>query len=202
MTPASGISPILPASTGNSALNAYTGASLGALSSGVDYTQSPTYQSLLGLIGPGANGALNPNLAAEYSSGSALIGQQTGQNTASALSGAQGRGLGGSSIAEQGVENAQFQGTMADSSLLASLYGQQNQNTASLAGDLVSGSNSEMTDLLGIYDNAGTSAANMSMYSQGLQEALSQAGLTATATEQAGMFGGIGSIIGGALGGI
>ena len=200
MTPSSGISPILPASTGNGALDAYTSASLGALSSGVDYTQTPTYKTLLSMLGPGANGGLNPNLQAQYAAGSQLIGQQTGQNEAAAMSGVQGRGLGGSSIQAQAVENAGFQGTMADSSLLASLYGQQNANTGQLAQDLVSGSNTELTSLLGIYDSAGTSAANMQMYSQGLQEALAAAHASADAQQNAGMFQGIGSLLGPALG--
>ena len=198
-TPPSGISTILPASTGSGALDAYTSASLGALSSGVDYTQTPTYQTLLSMLGPGPNGGLNSNLQAQYTSGSALIGQQTGQNEAAAMSGVQGRGLGGSSIQAQAVENAGFQGTMADSSLLASLYGQQNANTGQLAQDLVSGSNTELTSLLGIYDSAGTSAANMQMYSQGLQEALSAAHASANAQQNAGIFGGVGAIGGGLL---
>lgn len=199
MTPASGVSPILPASTGNGALDAYTSASLGALSSGVDYTQTPTYKTLLSMLGPGANGGLNPNLAAQYTSGSALIGQQTGANEATAMSGVQGRGLGGSSIQAQAVENAGFQGTMADSSLLASLYGQQNQNTGMLAQDLVSGSNTELSSLLGIYDSAGTSAANMQMYSQGLQEALAAANSAANASQNAGIASGLGAVGGGLL---
>lgn len=198
-TPPSGISPILPASTGNGSLDAYTSASLGALSSGVDYTQTPTYQTLLSMLGPGANGGLNSNLQAQYTSGSQLIGQQTGQNEAAAMSGVQGRGLGGSSIQAQAVENAGFQGTMADSSLLSSLYGQQNANTGQLAQDLVSGSNTELTSLLGIYDSAGTSAANMQMYSEGLQEALSAANASSNAQQNAGIFSGVGALGGGLL---
>ncbi len=198
-TPASGISPILPASTGSGALDAYTSASLGALSSGVDYTQTPTYQTLMGLIGPGPNGGLNQNLQNQYTSGSQLIGLNTQSNVASAMSGAQGRGLGGSSIAAQGVENAQFGGQMADASLLSSLYGQQNQNTGQLAQDVVSGSNSEMTNLLGIYENAGTSAANMQMYSEALQQALSAAHAANNTSLFGAGIGAAGSIIGGAL---
>lgn len=198
-TPPSGISPILPASTGNGALDAYTSASLGALSSGVDYTQTPTYKTLLSMLGPGANGGLNQNLQNQYTSGSQLIGLQTQGNVASAMSSGQGRGLGGSSIAAQGVENAQFGGQMADASLLSSLYGQQNQNTGQLAQDLVSGSNSEMTSLLGIYESAGTSAANIQMYSDALKEALSAAHVSAGASRDAGIFGGIGALGGGLL---
>lgn len=198
-TPSSGISPILPASTGNSALDSYTSASLGALSSGVDYTQTPTYKTLLSMLGPGAGGGLNPNLAAQYTSGSQLIGQQTGANEAAAMSTVQGRGLGGSSIQAQAVENAGFQGTMANASLLSSLYGQQNQNQGMLAQDLVSGSNSEMTSLLGIYESAGTSAANIQMYSDALREALAAAGMSAGAQRDAGIFGGAGALAGGLL---
>ena len=197
MTSSTGISPILPAGTGNSALDAYTSASLGALSSGVDYTATPTYQTLLSMLGPGANGGLNPNLMSQYTAGSQLIGQQTGANEAAAMSGAQGRGLGGSSIQAQAVENAGFQGTMADASLLSSLYGTQNQNVGQLAQDVFSGSNTLTTDLLGIYDSAGTSAANMAMYSQGLQEALAAAQAGASASQNAGMFAGGGAALGG-----
>ena len=198
---ASGVNATLPAATGNSALDAYTGAALNALGTGVNYAASPTYQQLSALLGPGANGGLNSNLLAQYNAAQPLIGQQTETNMAQALSGAQGNGLGGSSIAAQGVENAEFGGTMADASLLSSLYGQQNSNTQALAGDLASGANAEMSDLLNIYDSAGTSAANMSMYSQGLQEALQAANASSNASLLGGGIGAAGSIIGGALSG-
>lgn len=199
-TPSSGISPILPASTGSGALDAYTQASLGALSSGVDYTQTPTYKTLMSMLGPGPGGTLNPNLQAQYTSGSQLIGLNTQGNVAQAMSSAQGRGLGGSSIAAQGVENAQFGGQMADASLLGSLYSQQNQNTGQLAQDVFAGSGQMTSSLLGIYDNAGTSAANMQMYSQGLQEALAAAHEAAGASRDAGIFAGAGSALGPVLG--
>ena len=194
------LSPSLPASTGNSATDAYTQASLNALNTGVDYTQTPTYQSLQALLGPGTNGALNTNLMSQYNSGAQLIGAQGNQNVATAISGAQGRGLGGSSIAAQGVENANFNTTMADESLLGSLYGVQNQNTQALAGDLMQGSTSTMNDLISIYDSAGTSAANMSMYSSALQEALNAANKASSAQLGAGIASGIGSAVGPALG--
>lgn len=199
-TPASGISPILPASTGNGSLDAYTSASLGALSSGVDYTQTPTYKTLLSMLGPGPNGGLNSNLQNQYTSGSQLIGLQTQGNVAQAMSSGQGRGLGGSSIAAQGVENAQFGGQLADASLLSSLYGQQNQNTGMLAQDLVSGSGTMLSDLLGIYDSAGTSAANIQMYREGLAEALQAAQISGQSQQNAGIFGGVGSALGPVLG--
>ncbi len=196
-----GISPILPASTGNSSLDAYTKASLGALSEGVDYTQTPTYKTLLSMIGPGEGGKLNTNLQNQYTAGSQIIGQQTSGNVAQALSSGQGRGLAGSSIAAQGVENAQFQGTMADASLLSSLYGQQNAQTGQLAGYLAQGAGSELSSLLGIYESAGTSAANIDMYNKGLQEALAAAHMSSNSSMYAGAFQGAGSIIGGALSG-
>lgn len=199
-TPASGLPLGLPASTGNGALDAYTQAGLNTVGSGgVNYANSPTYAALQAMLGPGANGGLNADLMGQYNAAQPLIAQQTSGATAQALSNAQGNGLGGSSIAAQGVENAETQGTMADASLLSSLYGQQNQNTTALAGDLESGSQSLTTDLLGIYDSAGTSSANMQMYSQGLQEALAAAGIAGNAQQQAGLYSGIGAGVGGAL---
>ncbi len=192
------LSPSLPSSTGNGALDAYTQAGISQIGAGgVDFTQTPTYQTLMGLLGPGPNGTLNPGLMAQYNAGAGLIGQQGQQNVASAISGAQGRGLGGSSIAAQGVENANFNTTMADSSLLGSLYGVQGQNTQALAGDVMSGSNALTGDLLSLYDSAGTSAANMQMYSQALQEALQAAKAGASAQQNAGMFAGGGAALGG-----
>lgn len=169
---------VLPASTGNGALDAYTQAGLSALQN------SPN--------APGPNGGLSPSLLAQYQSAQPLIQAQTSASKAQAISGAQGNGLGGSSIAAQGVENAETQGTMADTSLLSSMYGEQNTNN-----------NANLQDLLSIYDSAGTSAANMQMYSQGLQEALQQAASANQATEQAGksaMYGQIASGILGAVG--
>ncbi len=118
--PDTGVSTILPETTGSAALDAYTKASLGALNKGVDYTQTPAYKTLLELLGPGADGGLNPSLDAQYKAGSKIIGQQTAENAAMAKSGVQGRGLGQSSIEAQAVENAGFQGTMANSALLGS----------------------------------------------------------------------------------
>src|ERR1035437_1481327 len=135
----------LPASTGNGALDKYTQAGLGALGNG-DFSQSQTYQNMAGLLGAGPNGGLNSNLMAQYNQGAGMIAQNTRGNVAQAMSGAQGRGLGGSSIAAQGVENAQFGGQMADASLMSSLYGQQNQNTGMLAQDIASGSNAQLSD--------------------------------------------------------
>jgi hypothetical protein len=149
------------------------------------------------MLGPGANGGLNASLMGQYNAAQPLIQQQTSGATAQALSGAQGNGLGGSSIAAQGVENAEQQGTMADASLMSSLYGEQNSNTSALAGDLASGQNATTSDLLSLYDSAGTSAANMQMYSEGLQEALQAAQISGNAQENAGIFSGIGSAVGG-----
>ena len=188
----------LPASTGSGPLDAYTKAALDALSGGVDYTQSPTYKSLQALLGPGEGGGLNPSLLNQYNSAQPLIQQGVNQNKATAMSGASGRGLGGSSIEAQGVENAEFQGTMENASLLSSLYGEQNANTGQLASDLFQGSTSTMNSLLGIYDSAGVSAANMQMYSQGLQEALAAADKAANAQIWSGVSQGIGSAAGGA----
>ena len=186
----------LPTGTGSGALDAYTQASLTSLAGGVDYTQSPTYQSLAALLGPGQGGGLNSSLLGQYNAAQPLIQQQVGANAALAQSGAEGRGLGGSSIEAQGIENATEQGTMEDTALLSSLYGQQNANTQALAGDLFSGSQATTQDLLTIYGDAGTSAANMSMYSQGLQEALQQAGQANTAAlEGAGIQAG-GTLLG------
>ena len=190
----------LPASTGNGALDAYTQAGLNAVPGGGDYSQSGTYAQLQSMLGPGANGGLNASLMGQYNAAQPLIAQQTGAATAQALSGAQGNGLGGSSIAAQGVENAETQGTMADASLLSSLYGEQNSNTNALAGDLASGQNATTSDLLSLYDSAGTSAANMQMYSEGLQAALQEAQIAGSAQQNAGMFSGLGSLAGGLLG--
>lgn len=192
-------SSILPASTGSAALDTYTQKGLDALAPGGDYSQTATYKKLQDMLGPGAGGGLNANLMAQYTQGQSLIGQGTQANVASAMSSGQGRGLGGSSIAAQGVESAKYQGTMAESSLMSSLYGQQNQNTTQLAGYLAQGSNQQLSDLLGIYESAGTSAANMQMYSQGLQEALSAAQASASATAKAGMWAGLGALGGGAV---
>jgi hypothetical protein len=191
-------SAVLPASTGNSALDAYTQAAQNlTLGGGLNYSTSPTYQTLQSMLGPGANGGLNASLMGQYNAAQPLIAQQTGQNVAQAMSTAEGRGLGGSSIAAQGVENAEFQGSMQDASLLSSLYGQQNQDISQLAGDLFTGSGQMTSDLLGIYDSAGTSAANMQMYSEGLQEALQAAQIAGNAQQNAGIFQGAGSAIGG-----
>jgi hypothetical protein len=187
----------LPASTGSGPLDAYTQASLTALGNGVDYTQSPTYQSLQALLAPGANGGLNSSLIGQYNAAQPLINQQVQQNAALAESTAQGNGLGGSSIQAQGVENAEAQGTAEDAQLLSALYGEQNANTGALASDLASGSNTTMQDLLGIYSDAGTSAANLSMYSAGLQEALQAASQAANAQQNAGIAQGAGSALGG-----
>ncbi len=195
------ISPELPAGTGNASLDAYTKASLGALSDGVDYTQTPTYKSLMSLLGPAPGGGLNPGLMAQYNTG-AQINEVRGQGQkAAAMSGAQGRGLGGSSIEAQGVENADFNTGMADTALLSSLYGQQGENTRTLAGDLFGGSNMELSSLLSIYESAGTSAANMDMYSKGLQEALAAAHDASQSSQNAGIIGAVGSVAGGALAG-
>lgn len=193
------LSSALPASTGSGALDAYTGASLDALSKGVDYTQTPTYKTLSELLGPGADGGLNPSLMGQYKAGSQLIGAQGNQNVAKAISNVQGRGLGGSSIQAQAVENENFNTNMADSSLLGNLYGVQGENTRALAGDLSAGANATMSDLLHIYDSAGTSAANMQMYSQALQEALQAAQAGSSATLGAGMFTGGGAALSGLL---
>ena len=174
-TPASGIPLGIPGGTGNGALDSYVQASQNAISNGVNYQANPTYGQLASLLGPGPNGGLNSNLMAQYNQGAQIIGQNTGANEAQAMSTAQGNGLGGSTIAAQGVENAQFGGQMADSSLMASLYGQQNQNTSQLASDLFSGSQSDLSSLLSLYDSAGTSAANMAMYGEGLTAAMQQA---------------------------
>ncbi len=193
-----GILPALPSTTGNPSLDAYTQASLGALNAGVDYTQTPTYKTLLSMLGPGPNGGLSPALMNQYTAGSSLIGQKTAGNVALAKSGAQGRGLANSSIEAQGVENAEFQGGMEDTALLSSLYGEQSTNTRTLAQDVFSGSDQELSHLLSIYDSAGTSAANMQMYSSGLQEALAAASAAAQAQMMAGIAGGVGSLAGGA----
>ncbi len=190
-------SPALPASTGNGALDAYTQAGLSALAPGGDYTQTAAYKSIAGLLGPGKGGGLSDPLQAQYNAG-AQLNELTGQqNVAAAKSGAQGRGLGGSSIEAQGVENANFGTTMANTSLYGALAGVQNQNTGMLAQDIASGDQAQLSDLLSIYNNAGTSAANMKMYSQGLQEALAAANASANAQQNAGIFSGIGSAVGG-----
>ena len=191
--------PALPASTGNGALDTYTQAGLSALAPGGDYTQTAAYKSIAALLGPGKDGGLSDNLMAQYKSGSRLNELSGQQQTATAISGAQGRGLGGSSIAAQGVENANFNTEMANSSLYGQLSGVQAQNTGMLAQDISAGSNAQLQDLLSIYNNAGTSAANMQMYSQGLQEALAAASMSSNAQENAGMFAGIGAIGGGLL---
>lgn len=188
----------LPAGTGNSALDAYTQASLTALAGGVDYTQSPTYQSLQALLGPGQGGGLNASLMGQYNAAQPLIQQQVGQAAALAESGAQGRGLGGSSIAAQGIENATQQGTLADASLLGSLYGEQNQNTEALASDLFAGSTNTENQLQEIFGNAGSSAAEIAMYQQALQDALQEASAANTASLEGAGIGAAGSILGGA----
>ncbi len=166
---------------------------------GTDFSKSPSYQALLKLLGAPEGGGLNPGLQKQYDTGSALLNTQGSKAASLALSGAEGRGLGDSSISAQGVENANFNTEMGKSSLLSSLYSMQNQNTGQLAADLASGNQTALHDLLGIYAAQGSDTANLMMYNEGLQAAMAQADAANKAALKGAEIGAVGSIIGGGM---
>ncbi len=101
---------------------------------------SPAFAQIQSLLAPGANGGLSTPLQGQYSAGALINALNASRAGAQAQSSAQARNLSGSSIEAQGMENASMQETLANSGLLASLYGLQNQNTGQLAGLLGQGS--------------------------------------------------------------
>lgn len=101
---------------------------------------SQQFAQIQSLLAPGANGGLSSPLQAQYNSGSLLNALNASQAGALSQSHAQQNNLAGSSIAQQGLENASMQQTLANSGLLASLYGNQNQNMGMLAQLLSQGS--------------------------------------------------------------
>jgi hypothetical protein len=178
------------------------------------------YTDIRSLLGPtggmgGVGGlGLSPGLLAMYNAGSQRNALDASANGAMAQSGIQARNLGGSSIEQQALQAAQFQGGMANSSLLASLYGLQNQNTSQLAGMLGQGAQFDVSAnnaLLGMHANAlmgmagqygSLAGQGMGMDYQGKLAGYQNAGnlgnslIGAGAT--AGMLGGMGAFSGGA----
>lgn len=104
-----------------------------------DVINSPAFSRISGYLSPNANGSLSTPLAAMYASGSQMNALNAGANQASALTQVKNRGLSGSSIEAQVLENQGMNASLANSSLLASLYGLQNNNTSQLSGLLGQG---------------------------------------------------------------
>ena len=100
---------------------------------------SPAFSQIQSLLAPNANGTLSNPLQAQYNAGAQTNALNASAAGAQAQSQAQSRNLAGSSIEAQGTENATMQQTLANSGLLASLYGLQNNNSNSLASLLNSG---------------------------------------------------------------
>ncbi len=117
---------------------------------------SPAFAQIQSLLAPGANGGLSTPLQGQYSAGALINALNASRAGAQAQSSAQARNLSGSSIEAQGMENASMQETLANSGLLASLYGLQNQNTGQLAGLLGQGSEFDVSQ-----NNALLNAGNL-----------------------------------------
>lgn len=201
----------LPATTGNPGLDKYTGASLDALKSAptTDIFSSDAFAQIQKLLGPGAGGGLSPALMAMFSQGQKTNALNTSAAVAGAKSDAVGRGLEGSTVESQGVQNAKFTGSMADSNLMAQLFGLQNQNSGSLASMLFQGqqgNDAQIQDrlkmLLSILSGAGDSSANISMFREGLSAEEKAAKDAATSQLLSSIIGGGAQVAGAYLGGL
>ena len=151
---------------------------LDALRSRRDPLQSDAFKAIQQLLQPGASG-MSANLDALYGIGSTKINQSTSSNVAGAQTGAQAKGLQGSSIELADVATQQRIGEEAKASLLASLLGQQQQASGQLAnltfqGGIQSEQDSMMA-LLKFLMEGGESSANLGMFDEmmGRQQKLS-----------------------------
>lgn len=140
-----------------------------------DVVGSPQFAQIQSLLAPGAGGSLSSPLLAMYNSGALTNNMNAGAAGALTLSGIQGRNLGGSSVENQALENVGLQNTLANSGLLASLYGLQNQNTGQLAGLLSQGTEFDVAQNNALLNaQAAALGGQASMYGSLAQQGIGQ----------------------------
>ena len=132
---------------------------------------SDAFAKIRALLAPPTDGGLNPNLQGMYDSGARSNAMGASAAGASAKSDAVGRGLEGSSVEAYGVNNAKFAESMANSDLMAKLFGMQNQNSNNLAGMEFQGASAEDTQvedrlklLMQLLSGQSESNANIGMF--------------------------------------
>jgi hypothetical protein len=128
-----------------------------------------------------------------------LFQQQTNANVADAQTDAMTRGLTGSTIEASNMTAARTQGDQAYDSYLSNQLNGLYENYANALGTDISNQTNYFSNLAGAVGQQYGNQQSENMFTQQLNELLSQAKLTSNASEMSGLFSGLGSFGGGLL---